>query len=89
VNAAAQNAHVISYGLASKTFIGGLLGETERCLDPHLGDLVTHIMWSGSFGILLSKSTAAVTVLWTMPPGQKRIKEDMELDDRAEEEAMK
>lgn len=79
------NPQVISYGSASKAFIGGLQGNVKRCLNPRLGDLVTHIMWSGAFGILLSRSSESVVVLWTIPPGQKRTREDVALDERTEE----
>lgn len=77
---------VLQYRSASRAFIGGLLGTQARRLDPRLGDLVTHIMWSGSFGILLSQSTDGVAVLWTVAPGQKRIQEDIDLDERASRE---
>lgn len=75
-----RSAQVVRYGAASMTFIGGLLGPLSRQLSPRLGDLVTHMQWDGSLGIILGLTPDETVVLWSVPPAPKRTDEDEAMD---------
>lgn len=76
------HAQVARYGPASVPFIGGLLGPLSRQLSPGLGDLVTHMMWQGSLGIILRLSPDETVVLWSVPPAPRWADEDEATDPR-------